>query len=904
MALRLPTVTALLFTALGGTISLVYGQQAPARPPATLPAAPARAAGRLTGMVTSSSTGKAVAYASVAVLTEAGTPVTGSVCGDDGQFVLPGLAPGTYTLRVSFLGYQDLVRPGIVVPAAGGTVALGTLLLRPAAQQLGEVVVTARKALIEEKVDRTVYNAEQDETTRGGDATDVLKRVPLLSVDLDGNVSVRGSQNIKVLINNKPSTIMANSIADGLRQIPADQIKAVEVITSPSAKYDAEGSGGIINIVTKTNTLRGGQLSLDGSGGTRSGTLNLNGGYRTGKMGFALSGFGRAGYNTPGSFANEQVTTTPATGRQTRTTQAADTRQNQLFGRYTLAWDYDLNPRNSLAASVAYGTRNATTYQDALATSTTPLGTGTTATSVRNVQTTDESGTVDASLSYTHTYELAQRELSVLALFSRNDRTYNFNNDIYAASDVAATGPSGNTNPSANQEVTAQVDYQTPTGKNQLLEVGAKEITRTVRSDYRYYGQLARTQADNSFRYDQNVTSAYLAYTVALSKNFTLKPGVRYEYTGITADFGSGPVGDIPDYGILVPSVSLLHKLPNGNALRLAYNRRIQRPSLQFLNPNLQAANPLIQTQGNPLLRPEYTNNYELGYSTLLKQANLNFSAFARTTNGSLQSVRTPLGDVNYPGAVLITYQNIGQESAYGGSAFASLDVGSKFSLNGGVDAYCAVLRNNVADPLYTARNAGLVVSGRLYGSYALPKNWGLQVFGFYRGQQVQLQGSQSSFAVYSFSLKHDFAQKKGSLGLGAENFFSPSNTVRSEITGPLLTQRSTTVQHITSFKVYFSYRIGKLTAEPRGHKNVQNNDLKTDENGGGSQGTGRTPDATRPATPPPVPGNPSKTDGPAGTASPLVPATGTPVQSPAPLAPATTSPSGSAPVGSPGGRP
>ena len=434
--------------------------------------------------------------------------------------------------------------------------------------------------------------------------------------------------------------------------------------------------------------------------------------------------------------------------------------------------------------------------------------------------------------------------------------------------------------------------------------MGAKEIKRTVRSDYRYYGQLARTQADNSFRYDQNVASAYLAYTVALSKNFTLKPGVRYEYTGITADFGSGPVGDIPDYGILVPSVSLLHKLPNGNALRLAYNRRIQRPSLQFLNPNLQAANPLIQTQGNPLLRPEYTNNYELGYSTLLKQANLNFSTFVRTTNGSLQSVRTPLGAVNYPGAVLITCENIGQESAYGGSAFASLDVGSKFSLNGGVDTYYIVLRDNVADPLYGARNAGLVVGGRLYGSYALPKNWELQVFGFYRGQQVQLQGSQSSFAVYSFSLKHDFAQKKGCLGLGAENFFSPSNTVRSEITGPLLTQRSTTVQHITSFKVYFSYRIGKLTAEPRGHKNVQNNDLKTDENGGGSQVTGSTPDATRPAIPPPVPGNPSKTDGPAGAASPLVPATGTPVQSPAPLAPATTSPSGSTPAGRPGGRP
>jgi outer membrane receptor protein involved in Fe transport len=842
MAPRFTPAIILVGTALGGTVPLAYGQQAPAR-----------AAGQLTGTVANSQTGQAIAYASVAVLTEAGTVAAGSVCGGEGQFVLPGLAPGTYTLRISFLGYQELVRPGIVVPAAGGTVALSTLALLPAAQRLGEVVVTARKPLIEEKVDRTVYNAEQDETTRGGDATDVLKRVPLLSVDLDGNVSVRGNQNIQVLINNKPSTITANSIADGLRQLPADQIKTVEVITSPSAKYDAEGSGGIINIITKTTTLRGGQLSLDGSGGTRSGTLNLNGGYRTGKMGFALGGFGRAGYNTPGSFTNDQLTTNPATGQQpqtqTRTTQSADTRQNQLFGRYTLGWDYDLNPRNSLAASLTYGTRNATTYQDALATSTTPLPTGSASatTSVRNVKATDESGTVDASLSYLHTYTLPQRELSVLALLSRNDRTYNFNNDTYAASDATTLGQAGNDNPSANQELTAQLDYQTPTGKNQLLEVGVKEITRTVRSDYSYYGQLARTQADNSFRYDQHVASGYLAYTVALPGNVTLKPGVRYEYTGITADYGSGPVGNIPNYGILVPSVSLLYKLPNGNALRLAYNRRIQRPSLQFLNPNLQAANPLVQTQGNPLLRPEYTNNYELGYSTLLKQANLNFSAFARTTSGSIQSVRTPLGDATYPGAVLITYENIGQESAYGGSAFSSLDVGSKLSISGGVDTYYAVLRNNVADPTYAARNTGLVVSGRLYGSYALPKGWGLQVFGFYRGQQVQLQGSQSSFALYSFSLKHDVAQKKGSLGLGAENFFSPSNTIRSKITSPLLTQRSTTVQHLTSFKVYFSYRIGKLSAEPRPLKKVQNNDLKTDENGGGNQGTGSTPAATRP---------------------------------------------------------
>ena len=875
--------------ALTGSVCLAQGQQAPSQTATTPPRSPNRAVGRVTGTITASSTGEPLPYASVAALTEGGIPASSGVCSEDGLFVLPGLPPGTYTLRVNALGYGELSRPGVVVPADGGAVPLGVLGLKPAGQQLEEVVVTARKSLIEEKVDRTVYNAEQDQTTRGGDATDVLKRVPQLSVDLDGNVSVRGSQNIRVLINNKPSTIMANSIADGLRQLPADQIKAVEVITAPSAKYDAEGSGGVINIITKTNTLRGGQLSLDGSGGTRSATLNLNGGYRTGKMGFALGGFSRAGYNTPGSFRNEQLTTNPATGRQTLTTQAAATRQNQLFGRYSLGWDYDINVHNALAASLTYGTRDATTYQDALTTATTPA-TGSPTASVRNVQTTDASGTVDASLTYTHTYEVAQRELSVLALLSRNNRTYRFANDTYAASDSSAAGPSGNDNPSNNQELTAQVDYQTPTRKNQLLEVGAKNIRRTVHSDYHYYGQLATTQADNSFTYNQNVVAAYLAYTVALPHDFTLKPGVRYEYTGIRADYGTGSAGKIPDYGVLVPSVSLLHKFPNGNALRLAYNRRLQRPSLQFLNPNLQAANPLVQTQGNPLLRAEFTNNYEVGYSTLLRQVNLNFNAFTRTTTGSLQSVSTPLGDVNYPGAVLTTYQNIGQENAYGGSAFASLNVGSKFSINGGVDGYYLVLRNNVADPLYAARNAGLVLASRLYGSYALPKGWGLQVFVFYRGQQVQLQGSQSNFAVYSMSLKREFAQKKGALGFGAENFFSPRNTVRNDLASPLLSQQSTTVQHLMSFKVYFSYRIGKLTGEPRSHKDVNNNDLKTDVNGGGSQGIGSTPDADRPAAP-------------------AAPATPAPALSPAgspvgPPSPGTTSPSGITPAGSPGGRP
>jgi outer membrane receptor protein involved in Fe transport len=782
----------------------------------------------------------------VAVLDGAGKVINGGVCGDDGKFVLPGIPAGTYTVQITFLGYKNEERPGVVVPADGGAVALGTIQLSASAQALKEVVVTGRKQLIEERVDRTVYNADVDKTTAGGDATDVLKRVPLLSVDLDGNVSLRGSSNIRVLINNKPSTIAASSIADALKQIPADQIQTVEVITSPSAKYDAEGSGGIINIVLKKDgNLRGGSLGVDLGTGLRASNLGLNGSYRTGKMGFSLGGFGRASYNQPGSFINNQTTYDTSGNFVSSNVQSASTRRNDAFGRYTLGWDYDINKHNSLSASVAYGLRNSYNYQDLLTT----VSSNAAINSVRNVKTTDESGTVDASLNYTHTYETPQREFSILTLYSRNNRTNNFLNDILG-SDNNTASRRRNDNDSYNQEMTAQIDYQSPTAKNQLLELGVKDIYRKVNSEYAYFLTTGNNdnfvidpnQLANNFNYNQNVASGYATYTVGLPKGFTLKPGVRYEYTTISAEFAQGTdkSPNIPDYGVLVPSVNLSRKFDNGNVLKLAYNRRIQRPSLQFLNPNRQAPNPLQATQGNPQLRPEYTNNYEIGYSTVVKQkVNLNMSAFVRNTTGSIQAIRTPSGDT-----IVTSFANIGKEDAYGASVFASVNAG-KLTLNGGVDTYYAVLNNNLEDPIYAAKNQGFVINGRVQASYAFNKQWALQGFSFFRGQQVQLQGYQSGFGIYSLNIRRSFADNRGGIGFGAENFFSSTRNFRNEVNTPLLAQSSTNVIKILNFKVNISYRIGKLTVDqrPRNRKGVSNDDLKEggDNSGGGLGGGGDT---------------------------------------------------------------
>ncbi|HEU5146914.1 MAG TPA: TonB-dependent receptor, partial [Chryseosolibacter sp.] len=263
---------------------------------------------RISGTVFDSLSQKPVEFANVALVTPgSSTPIDGTICDDKGEFTLSKIAVGNYQLHISFIGFETKV-VSITIDDKNDDVKLGRIIISPTPQVLEAVTVEGQRALIEERVDRTVYNAENDLTTRGGDATDVLKRVPMLSVDLDGNVSLRGNQNILVLINNKPSSIVASSVSDALKQIPADEIKSVEVITSPSAKYDAEGSAGIINIITKKNTFHGFTLNINSGIGLRGSNLGLNGNLRTGKMGFSLGGWGRGYYNTTGDFVNQQLT--------------------------------------------------------------------------------------------------------------------------------------------------------------------------------------------------------------------------------------------------------------------------------------------------------------------------------------------------------------------------------------------------------------------------------------------------------------------------------------------------------------------------------------------------------------------------------------------------------------------
>jgi outer membrane receptor protein involved in Fe transport len=806
--------------------------------------AQAKGTAKITGTVNDSLDAKAVEFASVALYTKADNKlIDGTITDDKGKFELVGLGDGVYRIQITFMGYDLKVLDDIKI-VNERNINLGTIKLPPSSKTLDEVTVTGQKAMIEEKVDRLVYNAEKDQLAKGGDAADVLRKVPLLQVDLEGNVSVRGSSNIRVLINNKPSTIMASSVADALKQIPADMIKTVEVITSPSAKYDAEGSGGIINIITKKDKLQGYNLGVDLGAGLRGSNVGVNGSYRSGKFGLTLGGFGRAFYNKAETDM-EQVTT--VAGVQNKTLQESDATDNGLFGHYNLGMDYDIDKTQTLTGNVRYGMRgfNRTQLQSTDIFKDNVMFSS----AYRDIDSRDASNNIDVNLDYLKTYK-DQKEWSVAAQYSRNNLTNNFNSDnLNQSSEII--NRLKNINSNINQEVTLQTDYQTPIGTRAILEMGAKGIFRTVNSDYQYL--LAKdafadytqdfTRPAGVLDYNQNVMGAYTSMTYTTKNKITLKAGARYELTAIDATQDNKDI-DIPNYSNLVPSVNISKTLKNNATVKMGYNRRIQRPGLQQLNPNFNIVNTQDIRVGNPSLSPELTDNIELSMSRMIKKTYLNASVFGRFTNNSINQVRRPYDSI--AGAILTTYENIGVEKSYGTNIFTNIYLTNTWSINGGFDMYYSFLEGQTTGldgKSITVKNDGFNFGGRLMSQLQLKNGWGIQAFTFMRGRRVELQGVRGGHGMYSMGVRKDFKNKKGSIGMSVENFAQKGWNIKSEYNTPQFTQVSNNLMLNRNIKINLNYKFGKMTFTDSRKKTrgIRNDDVKDGggDGGGGNAGGG-----------------------------------------------------------------
>lgn len=796
--------------------------------------------GKISGAVYDSISKNPVSFANI-IIQEAleKKDVDGTIANDKGEFSVSALKNAKYLVIVTFLGYRTKVLGPFKINKDKKVHELEPIYISPNAINLNEITVTGAKDLIENKIDRMVYNAEKDVTTKGGNAADVLRRTPLLTVDLEGNVSMRGSSNIRLLINGKPSSIMSSSMSDALKMIPADIIEKVEVITNPGAKYDAEGTGGIINIVTKTKKITGVSGSIFSSLGSKSSNLGTNISLRAGKIGFNANVGGyfwrgkgdskvyRENYNQIINPFFNQIGNSSNYG-------------GGLYGQ--VGADYDFDSKNSIALTTRFpiniftNKNDLTTYGGDMPDDLPFLFQRKSDVLFRRLGT-------DINLDYRKTYgEDTDREFSLAAQYSYSNRKSDYETDQFDSLNLLnyrELSP----NLGTDKELTFSTDYLHPLLKDVNLEVGAKAILRNVFSDIFYDTlnlasniYLRDHERDNVFDYDQNVGAAYSQLTFPLLEKLTARAGLRYEHTYIKGNTSSDGSSFKNDYSSWIPSGLLSYTFENKSNLKLSYSRRIQRPSMFYLNPYVNYNDPTNISYGNPELEPEITESFELSYAIASNFKNANISVYHKVTNDLIDNYRF----VDSLGRTNATYNNLAQSTSSG------------LSINGGIMKLGTIILNGTANIYYQkvessqftdVRNDALSFSLNGFANVNITPTLGITFFGFYNSPKLTTQGQQSNWFVYSIGLRKEMWQKKGGISIGFDNIFHKKMNLNSEFKSSSLYYNNENRFEGWGVRASIDYRFGKMEFgnNKKKRKGNLNDDLKQgDGDGGGGGGAGR----------------------------------------------------------------
>lgn len=800
--------------------------------------------GKITGKVLDPQK-KPIGYATV-VLTDTKTDkqVNGNITDEKGKFKIKDVPTGSYKVSISFLGYLTKEILDVNLTLAKPDFSLGTISLEQDNVTLSEVEVVEEAPLVETKIDKIVYNADKDVTNAGGDASDVLRKVPMLAVDIEGNVSLRGSQNLQILINGKPSGMFANGTADALKMIPADQIKSVEVITSPSAKYDGEGSGGIINIITQKKQVQGYNVSVNGSLGTRQNNGNIGINAAKGRLGVnANAGFWHSWPNDGNlSFIREDYDVNADDDDQLissyKQSGVTTTSRTGFFGNGGL--NYDINAYHNISSSINFRGFSFNTESSNPTEFSPDVNQSFLEETTRDSDGKTLRGGFDWSTDYRRTFKEEGREFT--AAFQLNGNVSTLDSDIISTSNTSDLDfIERQENDGDNKEYTGQIDYVHPFGKKVKLEIGAKSVIRRINSDYKFEQlDMDKTEyiADpfrtDIFDYKQDVYAGYTSFTFNLPKDIGIIAGVRYEHTSIGGEFASDNIDPFDNsYDNWLPSVIISKKTNMFSSVKLSYNQRIQRPSLFYINPYRNDIDRRNVSQGNPELEPELVHQVELGYNTFIKGLVLSSSIFYRNTQDLIESYVV----VNEEDIAESTYQNIGTNNSIGINTFISKTFNKVWTVRGNVNVFTYNAESNLED--YSVTNDGLQYNFFASTSYQFKKGWKAEAFGFYRAKERTLQGEKTSFWMTSVGFQKEFWNKRASLGIRIVDPFNRSKIFRTELEDDDFYQNSEFSIPFRSFGLNFKYTFGKLDFKAKKSRSKINND---DQKGGGDgqQGGGQ----------------------------------------------------------------
>jgi len=733
---------------------------------------------KITGVLKDAKTQEPIAFAT-AVLVNKATNTNAKLAQTDidGKFTMPDLANGTYTFRVSFVGYQTMVRDNISITDATGALNFGDIKMNAAAGTvLKDVTVTAQKAAMQMGIDKKVFSVDQSLVSEGGSATDLLANVPSVQTDIDGNVSLRGSSGVRVLIDGKPSLIAGGNVAQILASIPASSIESVELITNPSSKYDAEGQAGIINIVLKKNTKLGFNGSVAVSAGNRdnyNGNTNLS--FQNSKVNLYGNYSYRYGNRLGGGFQDiiyKQSTGSTAFANQTTTSNSLDKGHNVKAGL-----DYYLAPKSVVSLSGGFNARDndRNEFVDIrqLGRTSNPV-----LLSNRLNNNIGSGNSYDLNLDYSQKFKKPKEELTFNFGYSSGT---NNNDQDYSTTFTNINGSAVNINPSLqrifntgeNTNYNIQTDYTLPVGKAGKIEAGYRSQIRL--GDNNQYADSILTNTDiyirnnkliNNFNSKDQVHALYLNYQNQI-KDFGYQLGLRAEdarldtyLEGYNGNLLTNSEGNI-HYKRLYPSVFLSQKLKNEQQVQVSYTRRVNRPRPWDTNPFLDVSDPLNYRAGNPNLLPEDVHSFELGYNKYWKKVTLTSSLYFRQTNDVIQRVRS-IPDAS--GIITTTPQNLTRQLNSGLELIGRFDLIKALNFTSNVNLYQQKIEG---DARYGIEDrSGFSWNANLTANISAIKNLSFQLRGDYRAPEVMAQGKRNAMYGIDGGAKYDFPNKKSILKL------------------------------------------------------------------------------------------------------------------------------------------
>lgn len=716
----------------------------------------------ITGSLIENNSSQPIPYATVVVKDKITKQnITGIISDDNGKFMVLSPTPNFY-LEISFMGFETKTITEFKIQ--GGKTNIGALKLIPDNQKLNEIVVTAQTSKTTFKLDKRVFNVGKDFSTSGASALEVLNNVPSVNVSIEGDVSLRGSAGVQILINGKPS-VLADQSSNALGTITADMIESIEVITNPSAKYEASGTAGILNIILKKEEKRGWNGSVSANTGSPDNhSLGLSINRRTddfnffAQMGGGYRSLPQNAENTNQNLIIDEVILSH--GKEFR---------NETFFNITLGTDYHINAFNvlTLSGNFAYEIEDQpSAYQfrildtnDALISSWS-----------RKENTTATNPKYQFELNYKKQFKTNKEhslQVSALGSFFGKDQESKFINTLITGADI--TNAQQTETDFQQADYTFKADYVNPLTEVYTIETGVQYVINDVGNDFEVRdlvdeSYVINENLTNNFDWKQNVLGLYV--TTAYEKGkFGVKLGLRVEQTDLKTLLTTTNERNAQNYTNVFPSFHSSYKISDNTSIQAGYSRRIFRPRLWDLNPFFNIRNNFNIRAGNPNLQPEFTDSYELTSIYKIGKASFSSSLYYRYTTQVVERISTFEDNVTFS-----TPENIGTNSSVG------FEMNGKFSPNKWL-TLTGDFNLNYFDRIGTFENQDFDFSGsqwssRMGSKIGLPADIDIEFTGNYQSGFETVQGEQSGYAFLDLGVRKKILKGKVILNLGVRDLF------------------------------------------------------------------------------------------------------------------------------------